>query len=325
MTISGSLRKIGGSLATLYRAVPRDFKSLAALHRQKAALVKEAGVHGLLYDLARNTISLIDFTRHVIFSRGPKPAVFSPYTWNIEDVRTSYPLSKYLPDTLALEIAKYIPPMTIPLTLVDKKHSYTCYQVAITPENQGKTEKARQLVAEALTRYGYEGWSDEIDHSYDRTSFYFIVEDKAGEIVATTRLINRVPGMVVPLEVGDRPDGAHYSLEHETKKIADINSFFYKRGEARALIPLFSALARYGALTGVDRAYCMLDINNEKIKQMYLRAGFRFSPRYTEPISFPTFGKTTPDGFVPTPWTIMAMGRPAILKMALNSLRYTLT
>lgn len=322
MTVFTKLRT---SAVNLYRAIPRDRKTLAAIHRQKVREIRKAGISGLAYDFARNFISLVDFGRYCLLSRTGSSA-FSPFSWNLEDVHASYPLSKYVPDALAMEMARYIPPIRTPFTLADRKRGYTCYQLPIVPENREKVEQARALVATALQKYGYEGWSNDIDRFYDAHAFYFVAEDSNGRIVATSRLVNRVGGNTIPLEDGVRPDGSHYSLDADLDKggIADVNSFYFASGHARALMPLFAVMARYGTLAGVRRSYCMLDIRNEKIRQIYLRAGYRFSKRFADPIYYPTFGGTDEGGFHPTKWTIMEMGKLRILVHAVNSFRYRL-
>ena len=202
------------------------------------------------------------------------------------------------------------------------KNGYVCFQLPIDKANKKKAELTRALVAGTLKKYGYKGWSNKIDRGNDANAFYFVVENKEGEIVAATRMIRRIPGSRLPLEQGVKADGSSYSVEGLNERIADINSFYHKKGHGRALILLYAAMARYCVYTGVSKAFCMLDIENQKIKKLYFQAGFKYSERFDEKIYFPTFGRVGKKGLEPTGWTILEMNQTNILKFALLSLKY---
>jgi hypothetical protein len=215
-----------------------------------------------------------------------------------------------------------------PIHLKDTKHGYSCRQITAIPEELAKYERARELVAQAQIKYGYVGWSNEIDRTYDHHASFFIVEDHDGEIVATSRLVHRGESLVAP-EKGFKKDGTHHSFADEAVPIVDINSFYFKKGHRDCLMLLFSAIARYGAMAGIKRAFCMLDKENQFIEKLYLAAGFRFSSKFSEPISFPTYhkkidrnGGEDASNLQPACWTIMAMEKATILKLAFLSLKY---
>ena len=224
-------------------------------------------------------------------------------------------------------IASYVHTARFPIVLKDVKRGYTCRQISVS-DHRDKYERARELVAQAQVKYGYVGWSNEIDRTYDPYATFFIVEDQAGEIVATTRLVHRRDSLVA-LERGFKRDGSQYSLAEENCLVADLNSFYFKKGHQDSLMLLFTTMSRYGILAGIKRAFCMLDKDNKFIERLYLGAGFRFSRRFQDPIAFPTYHKKIDreagpekDNLQPAYWTIMEMEKASILKMAFLSLRY---
>ena len=325
MSVAVGIRNFGAKLkvsaVNLYRAVPRDRKTFMSLHRQKVGFIKEAGIRQVAREWLRTAINLIIAGR-ASYSKEVKKTFISAPPWDITDIYRSYPFFKYIPDTLAMEIARYFPPNYQPLTLVDKKYGYTCYQLPINEDNREKVEAARTLVAGSLLKYGYEGWSNEIDRRNDPHAFYFIVEDDQGEIVATSRMIHRITDNTIPLEQGLKEDGTSYSLHEETRNVVDINSFYNKKGHTRALFPLFAAMGRHAWLTGAQRVYCMLDEDNEYITKLYLKARFKFSEQFSEKIYFQTFGRTSEREFQPTFWTIMEMRRFWIFFHGLRANKY---
>lgn len=240
------------------------------------------------------------------------------------EVQQAYPLLPQNPGPISLKIASWLPIVITPIGLEDRKHSFFCRQIPITPENMDVVEAARRIVAGSLSKYGYEGWSNEIDRKNDRHASYFIVYDRKKNIVATSRMIHRREDNTLPLEQGIRPDGTHYSLEGIPEIMIDVNSFYFKRETVNipALFLLYATMARYATLSGVNRAFCMLDPNNSFIKKLYLKAGFRFSERFTEPIYFPTFGRTVDGKFEPTYWRIMEMGPYRIMFYASLAFKY---
>lgn len=301
--------RLKASAVNLYKAIPRDRKTLVALHKQKINVIKEAGVKHIFQEGFRTALNLLGAGK--VSSPGETK---SPPRWGIEDIYRSYPFFKYIPDTLAIEIAKYLPPNWLPITLLDQENGYTCHQLPISEANREKVENARRLVARSLSTYGYEGWSDEIDRQNDLHAFYFIVEDSKGEIVAASRIIHRCPDNTIPLEQGLKKDGSQYSLEGDKRNIIDVNSFYNKKGHTKALFVLFAALGRYAWLTGSQKAFCLLDENNKYITKLYQKAEFKFSKRFSQKIYYPTFGRRTTEGeFQPTFWTIMEMNQFGIL------------
>ena len=308
------------SFVNLYQAVPQDRATLKSLHLQKMTLLKNSGVSQFLQEGVRTAINLIYSTAIFPFT-SPKGLSFMGYK-DMVQVHRSFPILKYLPDTLAAELANYLPPIYAPIKLVDKKNGYTCYQLTINEVNRDKVEQARALVAKSEVNFGYEGWSDEIDRGYDYHAFYFIVEDREGQIVATSRLVRRIAGGRAPLEDGLKADGTQYSLEGDKLSIIDINSFYNKKGQVKALFPLFAAMGRYAWLTGAQKAFCMLDEKNKYIVNLYTRAKFRFSDRFSEKIYYPTFGKEEDGKFQPTFWKIMEMNQLYILLHSLRASKF---
>jgi len=307
----GYLTQIRGSFSRLYQAVPRDRQTLKSLHQDKVGQLKQAGLKKVAQNLGRTMINLI-------LSQPSKHG--SPV--DVVDLYRSYPFFRYMPDSLAREIGRYLSPPTLPLVLRDNKNQYTCYQLAVNEANHEKIEQAREQVITAMERYGYKGFDRGIDCGYDCEASIFVVENPQGEIVATARMVSRTKESSIPLEDGLRPDGSHHSINGLWDNVLEINSFAYGRGMAKALPLLFSMLGKYAWLGGAARVFCLLDEENKKTSYLYTRAGFSPSAVFLDKISFSTFGRDRERGFEPTTWRIMEMFPGRIMLHGLNSLKF---
>jgi hypothetical protein len=183
-------------------------------------------------------------------------------------------------------------------------------------------ETARRFLIDAMVKYGYEGFSEDIDRTYDSKAAFFVVTDKDNNLIATARMVSRVEGENLPFEDGRRPDGSNYSTTTDHFRWSEINSFAYKKGQAKALPVLFAALGRYAWLSGITRVACLLDKNNNKTASLYSRAGFCLSKRFTDEIYFPTFGRTKNGRFEPTNWAIMTMNLSYIFFHSLRASQF---
>lgn len=315
-------RGLGGrwrtSFSNLYRALPRSRQELLAAHQVKAQALKQAGVAGIGYDLLRSAVSLANIIR------GDCPVLQQPFAPLQTTFVSAFPLVKYLPEVLTRELEQLIQIEDSPLILTDSKNGYCCQQLIVGPENRTEVEKIRVLVAEALYGRGYDGFSNEIDRSYDPNSCYLVVRDSRQEVVAVARMTFRTRELKLPTENGEKDSGIKYDFSGLTNQISEINSFFYRAGEKRAMLPiLFAALGSLAWRMGVTKVICLVDSNNPKLQKLYQLAGFRFSEKLSEEVYFPTFGKTKEGaGIIPTRWKIMEMGPQLIFWHALQALKY---
>lgn len=294
-------KRVISSARVLYNARPRNREALAVLHQQKMGHLREAGFRQVILDGGRTALNLVD---SIVVAPPSSSAV------DLEEIHSAYPLFRYLPDTLAIETTRSFPSAPTPITLIDRKNGYTCYQLEVNDENNAKIEEARGTVATALSQLGYVGWDDVVNGANDLNAYWFVVEDREGNIVATSRMIHRRSNNTLPFEQALRPDDkTHYSLTGETENIVDINSFNYRRGDGKALYILFAALARHAWLMRCTRGFCILDQENQHIEKLYRRAGFRFSRQFPEKVHFPGFGKIIKGELQPTQWAIMEMGQ----------------
>jgi len=310
----GFISQIRQSSSSLFRAVPRDRQALLSLHKQKTALLREAGVKRIFYDSCRTAINLV----MSINSR----STGSSETLEKLDAYLAYPFFKYMPDTLAQEICRYLPPLTLPLTLVDRKNGYICYQLPINDQTMAEIEGARSFVSASLGNYGYVGWSDEIDRSHDQFSTYFIVKNVKGDIVATARITHKTNNNKLPIELGQLVGGSQYSFDEEKGEVIEINSFAYRKGSRRALLSLFPILGRYASLKGVNRIFCLLDESNERTSALYSAVGFKQLPQYGEKIHFPGYGCEVEGVLHPTCWTILALEPVNFIKHGLKAILF---
>ena len=189
----------------------------------------------------------------------------------------SYPLVRYISEPLTTELSRGLPVSGLPFTLIDRKNGLVCRQIFPTRGNSEMIETARRFLIDAMVKYGYEGFSEDIDRTYDSKAAFFVVTDKDNNLIATARMVSRVEGENLPFEDGRRPDGSNYSTTTDHFRWSEINSFAYKKGQAKALPVLFAALGRYAWLSGITRVACLLDKNNNKTASLYSRAGFCLS------------------------------------------------
>lgn len=317
-TISAE-RSLIGSLKNLYRAIPKTRMGIRVYGQEKAELMRAAGAQRLASDGIRTVVNMIDRGVSAVVNRG-KAAEARPY--QDEDVFSSYPIFMYFSEKLAQEISKYLPPVVAPIILKDDKNGFTCYQLKYE-EDPVKYDAARKLVEITLGEYGYVGWSTAIDRSYDKHSYYFIVENDAGDIIATSRMVIKDEQNRIAFENGTRPDGTQYHLKFsEEGVVIDINSFYNRKKNRMALFALFATMGKYAWLIRTQLAFCLCDKNNKYISTLYQKAGFRFSKRFDKPIYFPTFGEIKDGKFAPTQWSVLEMGPMTLFKHYLATFKF---
>lgn len=283
----------------------------------KLTLVRRAGLFRLGDESVRTLVNLVNARNNPALQQAPHPT----------EIERPYPFLKYLPQVLIEQLGKSFPATDLQLTLIDTKHGLICSQMPVTAPNGEKIERARQRVVAASKDYGYEGFSEEIDRSYDPNSVYFIVENRHGEVVAAARMSRKTADNRMPLEDGLKLDGSRYCLPGKEERVGEINSFFYKRRQAggtrRAVLELlFAALGRYSWLMGFEHVYCLADADHQKTQDLYLKAGFKFSQQFAERIYFPEFGRSKNNAIEPTQWTVMEMSRTMIIFHALKGINY---
>jgi len=306
------LSQVRGSALRLYHAVPRDRQTLKSLHQDKVGLIKQAGLKKVFQSFGRTMVNLV-------LSQPARGAS----SLDEADLYRSYPFFRYLPDSLAREIGRYLSPPTLPLALRDSKNQYTCYQLTMNEANQEKIEQARRMFASAIEKHNYVGWADDIDKSFDPYSSYYVVENREGIIIAAARVIQKTSDNFLPFETGFTRNNSQYKHKlPDGLNTMEITSFCYEKGHGKSMRSLFPALARHASLTGVERIFCLLDDENIKTKELYLKVGFKASSMYNEKIFFPTFGRLIDGRLSPTFWTIMEMGQLHFSLISLRSLNY---
>lgn len=188
--------------------------------------------------------------------------------------------------------------------LYDHANGLTCHFVPVDDTTRDLAESVRDMFIASMNDYGYEGYDCEIDSMFHLRSTYVYVTE-AAKIVMTGRVTPRPPGTIVPFEMGLREDGGSYSLGDE-EPVVDINTYTYVRGYYERAMPLLVAGFGYCSKGyNARRAYCLYDVENERIERAYLSIGFVFSKRFPELIHFPTFYKRKGDRLEPARWQIM--------------------
>jgi hypothetical protein len=173
--------------------------------------------------------------------------------------------------------------------LYDQKHDFTFYAVPAVRSENGLPEKIRNMFIARMERFGYVGFSYEIDNEFHYRSTYVLVGDADGNIVMTSRVTLRPEGTMVPFEYGLRTNGESYKLEAGTQ-IVDINTYAYSKGHYETAMPLLTAgLGLHVKAKGARGAFCLYDQRNQAIRDSYSSVGFVHSKRFPEPIYFPTF------------------------------------
>ena len=203
--------------------------------------------------------------------------------------------------------------------LKDTRHNLTCRSVPVDRAHAATVDRLKKHIVTSFARQGYEGFSREIDAYHDPFSTYFYVENHRGELLAVLRLTGKTDYNLLSLEQGIFQDGGSYRLA-EAFKIADVNSFVFS--SSRALPLIFPAVAGFAIGQGMEKGFCLLDVGSARFRRIYLRAGYRYSTRYAEPIYFPTFGKTVHGTFRPTFWAVMEIDHESILRQSRNAQNY---
>lgn len=188
--------------------------------------------------------------------------------------------------------------------LYDPANGLTCHFVRVDDTSLDVVESVRDMFVASMNDYGYEGFSREIDNMFHLRSTYVYITE-AAKIVMTGRVTPRPTGTIVPFEMGLREDGGSYSLGDD-EPVVDINTYTYIRGYYERAMPLLVAGFGYCSKSfNARRAYCLYDVENERIERAYLSIGFVFSKRFPEPIYFPTFYKRKGDRLEPARWQVM--------------------
>ncbi len=197
------------------------------------------------------------------------------------------------------------------LLLETKDSRFKCYQADGKSEDRRILEEFKAFVKRKNEKFGYVGFSMEIDNRFDADSQYFYTRNESGLIVVTSRVTVRRPDNIIPFEMGFKPDGTKY-IVNEPCNVGDVNSFgasWNYLGESfEALFLLYVCLANFVIGKGMEKVFCLLDLDNPQIVQTYTGAGFELSEKYKEPIYFPSYGKLDENNnLVPTKWRIMEM------------------
>jgi hypothetical protein len=208
--------------------------------------------------------------------------------------------------------------------LYDPVNGLTCHFVPVDGNTDDLVESVRDMFIASMNDYGYEGFSREIDNMFHLRSTYVYITE-ATKIVMTGRVTPRPSGTIVPFEMGVRENGGHYSLD-EWEPVVDINTYTYVRGYYERAMPLLIAGFGYCSKSfNVRRAYCLYDVENERIERAYVSIGFVFSKRFPELIHFPTFYKRKGDRLEPARWQVMEWDYETIESQALIAVeRYEL-
>jgi hypothetical protein len=188
--------------------------------------------------------------------------------------------------------------------LYDQGNGLTCHQVPVNSTTEDLVESVRDMFIASVNKFGYVGFSREIDDVFHRRSTYVYITE-ATKIVMTCRVTARPLGAIVPLEMGVREDGGSYHLTVGERTV-DMNTYTYVSGYYEHAMPLLAAgLGHYSKACGARRAYCLYDVVNERIKRAYFSIGFVPSNRFPEPIHFPTFCRQKDGRLEPVRWRVM--------------------
>lgn len=188
--------------------------------------------------------------------------------------------------------------------LYDRRNGLTCHQAPVNNTTNDLVESIRDIFIASMNNFGYVGFSREIDNMFHGRSKYIYITELA-KVVMTCRVTARPPGEIIPFEMGLRENGGSYHLTDE-ERVADINTYTYVRGYYEHAMPLLAAgLGHYLKAIHAQRAYCLYDVANEKVKRAYGSIGFALSNRFPEPIYFPTFCRQVNNHLEPVRWRVM--------------------
>jgi len=193
----------------------------------------------------------------------------------------------------------------------------TMHKVSLIPINHRhrlELEEIKKYIYDGFTKFGYKGFSIDIDNSYDPLSIYFCIRDKNSKIVAATRITIKLNGKKIACEYGIRNNGKCYTFK-TSERIAEMNSFVFS--SYRALPLLFATLGKFSYQNNITRGYCLMDVESQRFQEIYKFSGWKESEQYNDTVLFPTFGKITEEQFIPTQWRIMEIDKEKIYKYSL--------
>ncbi|MFA6431582.1 MAG: hypothetical protein WCV91_04305 [Candidatus Margulisiibacteriota bacterium] len=109
------------TIRNLYRALPRDLETVRSFFRKDFALLKEAGAKKVIKEIFKTFGSfcsaIVDFislwTPRLSKTAVPGRFGFLVHPRDINDLYRPFPFFRYLPESLVMEIVKYLPPMMI--------------------------------------------------------------------------------------------------------------------------------------------------------------------------------------------------------------------
>ncbi|MBW0433772.1 hypothetical protein HGB47_09100 [Leptospira yasudae] len=127
---------------------------------------------------------------------------------------------------------------------------------------------------------------------YDPWSIWFWVEYE-NQIVATMRIVEKVPENCIPLEVAviddNRVPAARYAVLEEN--VADWNSVAFEPTKlgVYAVKKTFRTVAKYCFETGFETVYGLYNPKLPSVKRLYLEEGAVISQHYSLQVYFPDF------------------------------------
>ena len=186
----------------------------------------------------------------------------------------------------------------------DPRTGLVCSCVPVNPDTEELTRSVRSFYEERVTQFGYVGFSWEIDDMFHHRSVYLVVSDGSGNLVMTCRGTHRLSGEPLPFELALRDDGTSYVLDPE-RPVMDFNTYTYQPGAYETAMPLqIVGLGHYAKLQQAQRAYCLYDVKNDRIRRAYTAFGWEHADEFPEPIHFPTYGRMEEGRFEPTRWRV---------------------
>ncbi|HEX9959777.1 MAG TPA: hypothetical protein VGB00_02515 [Pyrinomonadaceae bacterium] len=197
----------------------------------------------------------------------------------------------------------------------DSVNGLTCHYVPVDETTGDLVETSRDMFITSMNNFGYVGFSREIDNVFHARSTYVYITE-AENIIMTCRVTPRPPGTILPFEMGIREGGGSYRLGDD-EKVIDINTYTYVRGYYERAMPLLTAgFGYYSKICNAETAYCLYDVENEKIKRAYMSIGFVLSDRFPKPVHFPTFCRQIEGRLEPVRWRVMEWNYETIERQA---------
>lgn len=192
--------------------------------------------------------------------------------------------------------------------LMDPGTRLGCYNVPVNPETEDITRDLREWYTERAAEFGDAGFSWETDELFHRRSVYLVIADAQGEVVMSCRGTHRRPGEPLPFEMALRDGAPSYALDpaDPDTPVLDFNTFTYQPGFYEQAMPLqIAGLGRYAKLQGARRAYCLVDVRNDRTRRAYTAYGWEHAPEFPDPVYFPTYGRLEAGHFEPTRWRVL--------------------